>query len=715
MKFRFLFTVFFLSIFCLSAQEAAKSADAVDTQPQNSSRIQVDEYKSADETLRDEEFRRGVQSFWRGSYNEAILQFEKALVYMPANSITLDWLAKSYYYSGLEATAIETWDRVIQDDPNYSSLLLPNKLSVVKERRVWLGEDKMNTKYTEAGTFYGVYNNNLIFAGPAGILPNHDGTLWTTAYASNEILLFDVNGYVIDRANGPLNGFDHPLDIVRLQNGNLLITESAGDRLTVLSSTGKFIKYIGTRGIELGQLVAPLYIACDSHQNIFVTDYGNKRVDVFDKDGNPLFFFGRTMTTGNQTKESLSLDAPFKGLRGPTGIAIIDDIVFVADDVTGSIHQFDASGNYIRDLVEPGTFKKPESLKKWEQDGSTLIMCDKNRVYSVDSNSGAIYENANTGNGPSRIMGAALDVNGNVLVSDYKSNEVYVMARMQDVVGGLFVQIEKVNATKFPKVSVNVKIENRYRQPIVGLQEKNFFITEKTASVADYKLTGAGNNLDYADITLIIDRSEASRAFCENNLDATVRQIATNMAGKGTLRIICASSMPTTEYVGNPDGATKFSSRALKTKDFSPIVPMDLAIRLASNDLINAAAKRAIVILGGGNTTPNSFTKYSINQTASYLNNNLIPCVYVCDSNTLDSNLRYLVDNTRGNFYNIWREQGIDSIVQDVVSLPCPIYSFEYTSAQQTDFGEKYLPLEIEAYLLNRSGRDESGYFAPLE
>ena len=28
---------------------------------------------------------------------------------------------------------------------------------------------------------------------------------------------------------------------------------------------------------------------------------------------------------------------------------------------------------------------------------------------------------------------------------------------------------------------------------------------------------------------------------------------------------------------------------------------------------------------------------------------------------------------------------------------------------------EDYLPLEVEAYLLNRSGRDEIGYYAPLE
>jgi len=38
-----------------------------------------------------------------------------------------------------------------------------------------------------------------------------------------------------------------------------------------------------------------------------------------------------------------------------------------------------------------------------------------------------------------------------------------------------------------------------------------------------------------------------------------------------------------------------------------------------------------------------------------------------------------------------------------------------YVSTLPTNFGENYLPLETEVYLLNRSGRDESGYFAPLQ
>ncbi|MBQ2481574.1 MAG: hypothetical protein II516_10035, partial [Treponema sp.] len=48
-----------------------------------------------------DEFRRGVQSYYRGAYSEAILEFERALDYMPGENIILDWLGKAYYKAGI--------------------------------------------------------------------------------------------------------------------------------------------------------------------------------------------------------------------------------------------------------------------------------------------------------------------------------------------------------------------------------------------------------------------------------------------------------------------------------------------------------------------------------------------------------------------------------------------------------------------------------------
>ena len=685
-----LFAVFFLC----SAAGGFLSAQTV-----SAGLYPTGEYRSAEESFAALEFRRGVQAFYRGSFNEAILQFEKSLSYLPEDNLILDWLGKAYYHSGLEGTAIQEWSKASQS--GYGGLLLLNKIEVVKERRVAVSEDEMEIRYSESGSFPGVFNGEMIFSAPVSVLPNSNGTAWVLAYGSNELLRLDVNGVVIDRVTGPLNGFDRPVDIIRLANSNMLVSESAGDRLALLNGNGRFIRYFGEKGRSAGQMVSPLYLAQDSRSNIFVTDYGNMRVDVFDSDGNGLFFFGQE-------------SAGFEGLRGPTGIAVINDIVYVADNVKGCIYEFDLAGNFRRALVEENTFRHPESMKVWQD---YLVVCDSNKVFSVDVNTGAVYENMNTGNAPSRLTSAVPDINGNVLVTDIQANEVYVMSKMQELVGGLFVQIEKVSAEKFPEVTLEVKVENRHRNPVVGLKETNFYFTEDKRPVSKLKFNGSSYENTYADITLLIDRSVHSRKFTEDGgIETVVRSIAKSMQGKGTLRVVCAGKIPAVEYAGSPEGALQFSAEGLRTP-YSSSVPMDLAIRLCANDLINAAKKRAVIIIGAGKTTLNAFDKYNLSETTAYLSNNSIPCLYVkgFDNSDLDENLDYLIRTTFGSEYFVWQAEGLDGIVQDILDIPSGTYSFTYTSALSTNFGEKYLPVEVETYLMNRSGRDETGYFAPLK
>ena len=553
-------------------------------------------------------------------------------------------------------------------------------------------------RLSEAGSFPGDFGGNMIFSGPVSVLPNYDGTMWIAAYNSNELLLINQNGVVTNRNTGPLNGFDRPSDIIRLHDGNMLVSEHAGDRLALLNKDGGFIKYIGSKGRDNGQMVGPLYLAQDYLERIYVTDYGNRRVDVFDKDGNPLFFFG-------------GRKADFQGLKGPTGIAIVGESVFVADDQVGLIYEFDRSGNFIRELVEPKTFKKPDAIEEWN---GSLIVCDLNRVVNVDIYSGALYEYVRTGNAPTRVTSASPDVNGNVIVTDFTANEVYVMSNLQELVGGLFVQIEQVNASKFPDVVMEIKVENRHRQPVVGLQEENFFITENKQPVTNLKFRGSASNNTEADVTILIDRSLSSTMY-EEEIESAVKEIVESMDGKGILRIVTAGNMPVTEYVGKPDLLGEFSLDALKNP-VSERVAVDLALRLCSNDLINASKKRAIVMISPGFEDSLSFDRYNLAELTSYMrNNSIIFSVVNVNQGSLASNLAYVVDNTPGDTYYVYRPEGLGDVVKDIIESPQGVYQLSFTSSLQTNFGTRYLPLEAEVYLLNRSGRDETGYFAPLQ
>ncbi len=653
--------------------------------------------RSANSGFAEEEFRRGVQSFYRGAYNEAIQEFEKALSYLPGESMILDWLGKAYYRAGIEGAALQQWQ--FAADNGYGGLLIPNRIEIVSDRRVTQAEKDYEEHYTESGSFPNVNGDKvLIYSQPISSLANNDGSMWVVAYGSNEILHYNVNGIVLKRVRGPINGFDRPMDIIRLQSGNLLVSEFSGDRLSILDSEGKFLKYIGEKGRGEGQVVGPQYLAEDSQGNIYVTDFGNCRVVVFDPDGNGLLHFG-------------SRTSDFAGLKSPTGIAIVNDRIFVADSVRGAIYEFDRSGNYIGNLVNDKTFARPESMKVW---GDYLILTDRNRIVTVDCETGSTFENGRTPRGGGEITSAVPDKNGNIIVTDFKSSDIYIMSKMTELVGGFFVQVERVLSDKFPNVTVEVRVENRHRQPIVGLNSDNFLVTENKRPVNNFKVVGAANNNEKADIAILIDRSSGMEKYAEQ-VNTAVREITAAMNGKGHVTVVSVGDMPITEFSGTPDRLSTFSTKALQSP-YSDNSALDLGIRLASNDLVNGEKKRGIIYITDGNVSQNAFTRYSLSDLTGYMNNNAISFSTVLVNQTrTSSEVNFITENTTGKAYYVYRAEGLAPVISDLIGMPSGLYQLTFTSTQPTEYGRKYLPLEIEAYLLNRSGKDECGYFAPLE
>ena len=327
---------------------------------------------------------------------------------------------------------------------------------------------------------------------------------------------------------------------------------------------------------------------------------------------------------------------------------------------------------------------------------------------AIDRSSGAITELARTGNAPVRLTCADTDLNGNIIASDFKNNEIVVLSRIADLAGGFFVQVDRIRSDDFPRITLDVRVQSRSGQPIVGLKDVNFLITEEKRPAAEQKLIGESNANTVCDISLIIDRSYDS-ARQTQNIDTAVREIAAAMNDKGTLRIIGAGQVPLTEYSGSPGAMKKFSAKNLKTPA-SAVCAVDLAVRLAANDLINAEPKRAIVYVSA------AFGKYGLTDLTAYLHNNGISFLTVAlDRQSLAPELNYLVEQTGGKQYYVFRPEGIGPLVKDVLAFPCALYRFSYISSLPTDFGRAFLPVEVEAYMLNRSGRDESGYFAPLQ
>jgi len=151
--------------------------------------------------------------------------------------------------------------------------------------------------------------------------------------------------------------------------------------------------------------VGPQNLAIDEDGYLYVVDYGNRRICKFDPSGTFILSFG-------------AKNYGFQGFISPTGIAARNGRIYAADSVLKQIFVFDRNGTYLGPLIQEG-LHSPESLR-FLSDGK-LLAADSNRVILIDPDTAIIRELGAFRNASSvRITGAEMDINGNVLLADFK-------------------------------------------------------------------------------------------------------------------------------------------------------------------------------------------------------------------------------------------------------------------------------------------------------
>jgi sugar lactone lactonase YvrE len=86
------------------------------------------------------------------------------------------------------------------------------------------------------------------------------------------------------------DNFGLPADVAWDGDGNIFVADghgSAGNaRIAKFDKNGRFVKTWGSYGSGEGQFNTPHAIAVDAKGTVYVADRGNKRIQVFDGDGN---------------------------------------------------------------------------------------------------------------------------------------------------------------------------------------------------------------------------------------------------------------------------------------------------------------------------------------------------------------------------------------------------------------------------------------------
>jgi hypothetical protein len=423
---------------------------------------------------------------------------------------------------------------------------------------------------------------------------------------------------------------------------------------------------------------------------LWVTDWGNARVVRFSKDG--------------------TFMQALPGINGPTGIAAHEDRLYVAEKNAKRVRIFDLNGNELGS-VGSGTLEDPEGLS-FTDDG-LLLVADGNRILQCDLEQETWSVRGDASAWTKRLVQQAVTSNGSIMAVDFDQNRVVLLTDTTSLATGLVVHIDRVNSAKFPETFVDFSVTNRYGTPVVGLGPGNLVVTEARGAVGTPVITMINTSLKAFDVALLVERSGALEAL-RGEVAPAVQDLYGLVTAGGRIKAVSASDRPVRE-ADFGETRLRFAQKALQAP-VSARWRFDLGVRLAGDELITPAetTKRAIVFFTSGSLGANPFGTYSVLELAAFLRNNniaLYPVVF--GAGQPDEDLAWLASTTGGELTRSSSAEGLPAVVKALRARVTAGYSLHYVSKTKPEFGDKYIPVEIEVTTQKVSGRDESGYYAP--
>lgn len=204
-----------------------------------------------------------------------------------------------------------------------------------------------------------------------------------------------------------------PLALATDSHDNLYVTHGSG--VQKFDSDGKLLASWGTRGTGAGQFNSPAAIALDSQGNLYIADTDNSRVQVLDPSGKFLSQWGKSGSGDS------ALDHPY-------GIAVdAQGNVYVADSRNARVQKFDRNGKFLLRWSAPdGTNGKFDPMGIAVEPQANIVVADgrNGRLMRFDPN-GVILTTIAEGN-LAGVWAVAVDAQGNLYALDWSARRVLV-------------------------------------------------------------------------------------------------------------------------------------------------------------------------------------------------------------------------------------------------------------------------------------------------
>ncbi|WP_193333517.1 tetratricopeptide repeat protein [Borrelia duttonii] len=637
-----------------------------------------------------EEFKWALNSYNNGLYDDALLSFKRVLSFDPSNLDYHFWIGNVYYRLGHVEEALMEW-RNLQSQ-GYKSAYLRQLISIIEQRR----GISLNNEFKNIEKFVQVaLLDNSIYKRPNGyqitsLKADQYGGYYAANFVGNEILHFDANNNIHVLVKDGITSIKSPYDVIELDK-LLYVTLYSNDEIGIYDKTFGIKKgSIGKKGTEDGELLAPQYITVDERDYIYVSEWGNKRISKFDAKGSFVLNFGMK-TVG------------YAGLLGPTGVTYLNGNIYVADAPRNSIEVFDTSGNHLYSIST--SFEGIEGLSS-DFASNSIIISSKYGVYKYSVSSKTFVKLLKADKIDSKISSSIIDVNNQMVVSDFDNAHIAIYKSDVSVYDSLNVDVRRVIRAGGSKIYVELNISNRNGLPIVGLKSENFAVANERYYIVNPKIAYDINTSNDMNIAIVFDKSFSMKNY-ESEQIMSVNTLIKSRKNK-KFSFINATNLP---LVDNIDSLLSMihKTNSLGVYDLND-VKTDVSLKLAGSELMSKSARRAVIYFSDGSLSHSAFSRYSVDTILSYYKNNDIRFYLILFGNSpIESKLQYLVNETGGAIIPFSSYEGVSKVYDLMMKQKTGTYLLEYDyPGPQEPNG--YYNLSVEVNFNQQIGRGEFAY-----
>ncbi len=176
----------------------------------------------------------------------------------------------------------------------------------------------------------------------------------------------------------PVDGFWGPRDVAVDAQGRVYVSDTGNKRVRVYDANGQFLFDIGKGGSALGELDEPSGLAIDNNAGLlYVADTWNRRVSVFTLTGTPQFTFAVRGWYEDQ------------GNRPYLAIDQTRHLLYVTDPDAGRVLVYDLQGNCVGSFGQPSD--KAVDKSQFQTIGGIAVDAEGN-VYVSDAAAGRVMK-----------------------------------------------------------------------------------------------------------------------------------------------------------------------------------------------------------------------------------------------------------------------------------------------------------------------------------